>query len=328
MKLVRGLLIAGLAVAAAPMAHAQTWYMGAQMGLNMVSDAESGVTGTAMSDIEYDLGFGLLGQVGVSIADRYRIEGELGWRRNTIDQYAGASVEGHANLFSMMVNGYYDIRTGTPWTPYVGAGVGGALIDLGLAAADDNDAVFAYQGIAGIAYKLNDNLSVKADYRYFATLDPEFDGSFESEYASHAVMVGFTYSFVEPKKAPPAAAPAAAAPAPTPPPAPRNYMVFFDFDKADLTPEAKAILKRAADDIKGGNLARVSLVGHADRSGSESYNLKLSQRRADAAKAYLVSLGVSGSGIAVSAKGESSPLVPTADGVREPQNRRVEIVLP
>lgn len=326
MKLARGLLIAGLAITAAPMAHAQNWYMGAQMGLNMVTDAESGVPGTPFSDIEYDWGFGLLGQVGVSIADRYRIEGEIGWRRNSVDEFAGVNADGQANLFSFMVNGYYDIKTGTKWTPYIGAGVGGAVFDLGLNAMDDNDVTFAYQGIAGVAYRLNDNLSIKADYRYFSAIDPEFSG-FESEY-SHSVMVGFTWNFVEPKKAPPAAAPAATAPAPVPPPAPRNYMVFFDFDKADLTAEAKAILQRAANDIKSGNLARVSLAGHADRSGADAYNMKLSQRRVDAVKAYLVSLGVSGSAIAVSAKGESAPLVPTADGVREPQNRRVEIVLP
>ena len=69
------------------------------------------------------------------------------------------------------------------------------------------------------------------------------------------------------------------------------------------------------------------MAGHADRSGSAQYNQRLSQRRADVVAAELVRNGVNRSDIGVSAYGESRPLVPTADGVREPQNRRVEIVL-
>ena len=72
---------------------------------------------------------------------------------------------------------------------------------------------------------------------------------------------------------------------------------------------------------------RIEVAGHADRSGTPAYNQRLSQRRADAVAAELVARGVSRSEISVTAYGESRPLVPTADGVREPQNRRVEIVL-
>jgi outer membrane protein OmpA-like peptidoglycan-associated protein len=69
----------------------------------------------------------------------------------------------------------------------------------------------------------------------------------------------------------------------------------------------------------------VKLVGHADRSGSDTYNQALSLRRANAVKGALVREGVSESMIAVDGRGESEPMVPTADGVREPQNRRVNI---
>ena len=72
---------------------------------------------------------------------------------------------------------------------------------------------------------------------------------------------------------------------------------------------------------------RIEVAGHADRSGSPQYNQRLSQRRADNVAAELVRQGVSRGDIAVSAYGETRPLVPTADGVREPQNRRVEIVM-
>ncbi len=127
----------------------------------------------------------------------------------------------------------------------------------------------------------------------------------------------------------PMAAPAAAptpAPAPAARPAPRGYLVFFDWDKADLTAEAKRVLATVAEDAKRGNVVRIRATGHADRSGPDAYNMKLSLRRAVAVKGELVRLGLSEKDIAVVAKGETEPLVPTADGVREPQNRRVETV--
>ncbi|MDB5366797.1 MAG: hypothetical protein JWM77_2724 [Rhodospirillales bacterium] len=108
--------------------------------------------------------------------------------------------------------------------------------------------------------------------------------------------------------------------------APRSYLVFFDFDRSDLTPEASNIVRTAADNAKSGNVTRIEVTGHADRSGSDQYNLRLSQRRAQTVQAELVRDGIPADQISVQAKGESQPLVPTADGVREPQNRRVEIV--
>ena len=74
-------------------------------------------------------------------------------------------------------------------------------------------------------------------------------------------------------------------------------------------------------------MTRITITGHADRAGPDSYNQQLSTRRAEAVKNELVSLGIPGSEIGVQAQGESDPLVETSDGVAEPQNRRVEIVL-
>ena len=71
----------------------------------------------------------------------------------------------------------------------------------------------------------------------------------------------------------------------------------------------------------------MTLTGHTDRSGSEQYNMALSLRRAEAVKANMIRQGIPANAIVVIGKGESQPLVPTADGVREPQNRRVEIVI-
>jgi OOP family OmpA-OmpF porin len=101
--------------------------------------------------------------------------------------------------------------------------------------------------------------------------------------------------------------------------------VFFDWDKSAITPEASSILDNAAQAYATTGQASVQLAGHTDKSGSDSYNVGLSQRRADSVKAYLTSKGVPETALATEAFGESRPLVDTADGVREPQNRRVEI---
>ena len=85
-------------------------------------------------------------------------------------------------------------------------------------------------------------------------------------------------------------------------------------------------MRTAAANAKIGKITRLMATGHADRSGTDRYNLALSERRAKAVQAELVRLGVPADQIAVTFKGEAEPLVPTADGVREPQNRRVEIL--
>jgi outer membrane protein OmpA-like peptidoglycan-associated protein len=114
-----------------------------------------------------------------------------------------------------------------------------------------------------------------------------------------------------------------------PPPAPTTtqYIVFFDFDRANLTAQALTTIRQAAAAAKAGNKTRIGVTGHADRSGGDVYNMALSLRRANAVKDQLVREGIPAAGITVVGRGESQPLVPTADGVREPQNRRVEIVL-
>jgi outer membrane protein OmpA-like peptidoglycan-associated protein len=116
-------------------------------------------------------------------------------------------------------------------------------------------------------------------------------------------------------------------PAPPSPPAPRNFLVFFDFDKSTLTPRAMDIVKQAAEVAKSGQDAKVTCTGHTDTTGSASYNLALSLRRANAVKTALVKAGVPADSIAVVGRGKLDLLVPTKDQVREPQNRRVEIVI-
>jgi outer membrane protein OmpA-like peptidoglycan-associated protein len=119
-----------------------------------------------------------------------------------------------------------------------------------------------------------------------------------------------------------------AANSPKPPPpaaAPGPFTVNFDWDKSDITTEAAAILDGTVAAYQESGSAVVVLAGHTDRSGSDQYNMGLSQRRADAVERYLVSKDVPDSFILTQAFGETKPLVETAGGVREPRNRRVEI---
>ena len=118
----------------------------------------------------------------------------------------------------------------------------------------------------------------------------------------------------------------AAAPPPPAAAAPKTYLVFFDFDRSDITPEAAAIIRQAAADARSMQVRVVVVTGHADRSGPTDYNQRLSERRANAVRNALVREGVPNNVIQTSGRGENDNLVQTADGVREPRNRRVEIV--
>ncbi len=117
------------------------------------------------------------------------------------------------------------------------------------------------------------------------------------------------------------------APPPAPPMQSTSYMVFFDWDHADLSPQAVATVGQAAQAFKSTGQSRITATGHTDTSGPDSYNMALSLRRANAVKDELVRDGVPATAISVIGKGEHDLLVPTADGVREPQNRRVVIDL-
>jgi outer membrane protein OmpA-like peptidoglycan-associated protein len=352
MRLWAGLAAAGFALALPAAASAQTpeWlsgvYLGGALGWNLAEDSD--IDGTGLNgDVEFNDGYAGFLTFGGKLF-WFRGEGEFGYRNNDVDSVTGiGSANGKAKVLSYMGNLLFDIPTGTPWVPYVGAGIGGARLDLdsvSLPAAgvsvDDDETGWAWQGIAGVTYHVSDNLGIFADYRYFDTEDIQFRASngtsFETDYTAHTISIGLRYVFGAPKPAPAPVTPVAEPkPAPAQPPAaapapvqvPRTYLVFFDWNKADIRPEAQRIIETAAANRKTANVTRLEVTGHADRSGSDRYNERLSMRRAEAVRAELVRLGVPASEIAIFAKGEREPLVQTPDGVREPQNRRVEIVL-
>ncbi len=207
---------------------------------------------------------------------------------------------------------------------------------------------FAYQALAGIAMPVPfvPGLDLTLDYRFVGTdrvdvpvervaLDNEKVNGVVPSAQAHdgfllhdsVVMVGVRYAFgavaaaavAEPVQARPEAAPA--------PQAARTYLVFFDWDRADLSARAREIVAEAAQASTRVQTTRIEVNGYTDLSGTAVYNQNLSVRRAKSVEAELVRDGVAAGEISVRGFGESDPLVATAKGVREPQNRRVEIVL-
>jgi hypothetical protein len=107
-----------------------------------------------------------------------------------------------------------------------------------------------------------------------------------------------------------------------------QFLVFFNTGQAALTPEGARVVAEAADAYKARGVARIVVTGHTDTTGSAEYNLELSLRRAEAVTEELMRRGVPEADITTLGRGEEDLLVPTADGVSEPRNRRVEIVVP
>ena len=109
---------------------------------------------------------------------------------------------------------------------------------------------------------------------------------------------------------------------------PGTFLIFFVTDQATLTPDGARVVAEAAEAYQETGAARIVVTGHSDTAGSAANNLELSQRRAELVANELIRRGVPATDIATVGRGEEDLLVPTADGVSEPRNRRVEIVVP
>ncbi len=286
-------------------------------------------------DANFSTGFAGLGSIGWGFGNGVRIEAEGSWRRNSVNSANSSALTGAEQKTGAMANVLFDMDIGSPWVyPYLGAGAGSQWVQLTRGGVTISDPSFAYQAIAGTSFPIPwvVGLSVTAEYRFLGVAGqrkfPVVNGvsAYATDDNNHAVMLGVRYAFnVAPPPAPPAAVPAATA-APAPAPA-RNYLVFFDWDSAALTDRARQIVAEAAENASRVQVTRIEVAGHADRTGTPQYNLALSRRRAEAVAAELVKHGVAKQAIDIQAFGQAKPLVATADGVREPQNRRVEIVL-
>lgn len=346
---------AAIALLASPaIAQDEGFYIGVGGGGNLVHGDDINGNGFN-SDLDHEAGFVGTGTIGYKYQNGFRNEIELGYRKNDVDEIANVTAEGSTEVYSAMVNLLFDLDiTDTNIDTYIGGGVGGALVrhdKVGLVqgtSLDDSDFTPAFQGIAGISYALSDKADLYLNYQYFHAADPNFKTEnnlkVDADYDSSTVMLGLKVNLSgdAPARRPrpsdmvdTAYDPVSVAendyiepmgnPAPVAAPISRTYIVFFDLDDARVTNDAHAILAQAAADAQAGNAISIQVVGHADASGGEDYNMALSRRRAQYVQAELAQMGVNPRAMDTVARGETDLLVPTADGVKEPQNRRVEV---
>ncbi len=311
--------------------------------------------GAGGGNLQSDVGPAFVGAGGYGFGNGFRAEIEGNYYNNKFNKLGGTSAfsaaGGHEQLYGVMVNGYYDFNGLIPVvTPYVGIGVGYEWAnEQGLKAygpggsfnaSNNTEGSFATQAILGASMPLTaiPGLSLTAEYRFMALVgDRTYSGTATSPTGvvspasvklgndyNHTFLIGVRYDFGAPPP-PPAPAPAPVA-APAPAPA-RSYLVFFDWDKATLTGRARQIIHEAAENSTHVQYTQIAVNGYTDTSGSPKYNMGLSIRRADAVAGELVRDGVPKNAIAIHGFGETHLLVPTGPGVREPQNRRVEIVI-
>ncbi len=268
-----------------------------------------------------------------------------------------ATVQGAEEKWGGFVNAIFDVDPNLVGlrplplgiTPYVGAGVGYLVShnqNVSLASPGQfllrntgTDGNFAYQGIVGLALPIDvvPGLALTLEYRFTGIAgNRDYKGQFfapgvatrarlrESDDFNHSIVaVAVRYAFNHPP--PPSPVPVAVPT--TGPSLSRTYLVFFDWDRADLTDRARQIIAEAATASTKVQTTRIEVQGNADRSGTPAYNRGLSLRRARVVAAELVRRGVPQAAINVQGLGDTNPLIPTSAGVREPQNRRVEIIL-
>jgi outer membrane protein OmpA-like peptidoglycan-associated protein len=266
---------------------------------------------------QMDTGWAAGGKVGYDFVGP-RVELEAMYHSNTGTGVVAfptgyANVRGRIDQLSVMANVLYDFFPAAMITPYIGGGLGVGFVDQNIQGCNLCSTQFAYQGMVGVSYAATPALRIGLEGRYYGTTN-------YMAYQNNNIMalLSLSYKFGQPEVAPPPPPPAVAPP---------SFMVFFDWDRSNLSQQALVTIKQAADAFKSKGSARITATGHTDTSGPEAYNMALSLRRANAVKDALVRDGVPAQAITVIGRGETQLLVPTGDGVREPQNRRVEIVV-
>ncbi len=302
--------------------------------------------GSASGDVRVNLGPIAVISAGWGFGNGLRAELEGDYRQNfgfsDPEGFGGpASASGREQKTGVMVNALYDFVGMTPFVqPYIGAGVGyqsvlwqgvtaTSLSGRAVTADSTSRGSFAYQAILGFAVPIPaaPGLAFTAEYRFMGLAGnrqypagPPLGATFTSTNDfNHSVLFGLRYAF-------------GVAPVPAPAPTPvaevgaKTFLVFFDWDKADLTARSEAIVHDAAAYSTHAQYTRIDVNGNTDTSGTPQYNMGLSERRARVVAAELVRDGVPQSAIDMHAYGDTHLLVPTGPGVREPQNRRVEIV--
>ena len=318
------------------------------------------------SEADYNNGIGVYTALGYDFGNQWRTELEFAYRNNDVRHLAGdglgfagwSTLDGDFTAKSVMFNVLRDFKTSGKVTPYIGAGFGGASysadylgadLGSGALAIDDSNKRLAVQGIAGLAFQLAEGLALDVSYRYFTAVGtPKFEGTLDglpltirNDYDTHSVFAGLRWNFGASAVSAPqykdcwdgSSVPVASD---CPPQLtennaanldPINVIVYFDYDKSNLTPEASNLIKEAATRALANDVNTVIVSGHADRSGGSAYNQALSEHRAAVVRDSLVANGIPADAIRIESFGEDRPAKPTEDGVREPLNRRTEVVI-
>jgi OOP family OmpA-OmpF porin len=327
-------------------------YIGGGAGVNLMLDepiksVTVGGTTTNVNNGNLETQAGAVGvlSLGWGFGNGLRAEIEGDYRYNgyrSVSNSLGNSVSinndnhgGNEQKYGPMVNVLYDFTTLSPVIiPYVGVGIGGQWamekVNVGNSGGSQTEGSFAYQAILGAAFPIPPvpGLAVTAEYRFLGmsnnrTYNTSAGNSVTlGNNFNNSILIGLRYAFGVAPPPPPPAPMAAPAPAPA-----RSYLVFFDWDKATLTPRAQQIIGEAAANSTKVKYTQIQVNGYTDTSGTPQYNQGLSIRRAQAVAAELVKDGVPKAAIAIQGFGETHLLVPTGPGVREPQNRRVEIII-
>lgn len=317
-------------------------YLGAAAGGQYLENLSASGPLTGDTKLKYDWGPVGLGSLGYAFGNGLRAEVELGYRYNhakSIEIPSGVTlpsslnVKTNAHTTSYMVNGIYDFALAPAWSANVGVGIGAAMIRVNNVG---NSSPFAYQAMTGVEYAVAPQMRLGVEYKFLGTESLNLrDNALitsHAHYYDHAALVTFRYSFGAPPvrpatyvPPPPAPTPVPGAGATRPPPFSRDFQIYFASGSAVLSRDSKQIVDQAAAAAKDNAPAHINIAGHADTTGSQAYNQKLSERRADAVRKELVAQGVSPDDIATTGYGETNLAVPTADNVNEPRNRRVVI---
>ncbi len=328
-------LLAASALALASSASAATgWYMSLGAGWNFLQDGDITEIDTGVVDdvnaMSWSDGFVVAGAIGYDWG-RWRAEFETAYRDNDSDGRCSRRCFPDQGTqvweLSQMVNILYDFDLGGQWEASLGAGVGGNLIvltdgrfDPPASGLDGDDYVIAAQLIAQVAYRLSDRWQAFADYHFMWNDDAEMVSpanpfeTWEVEKTEHSLLLGLRFDLQSDR------APEMPKAQPQPQPrAPKQFIVFFGFNKSNLTAEAARVVADAAAATKDYGSASIMVVGHTDTVGSNSYNQALSMRRSAAVKDGLVGNGIPASAISTGGRGETELMVQTGDGVK---NRR------
>ena len=299
-------------------------YVGAGLGVNQLLDTHyKNIPGSNLSS---NIGFAGVASVGYGFGNGFRTELEANYRGQHSRLNPGG-IGKTTSSYGPMLNVLYDFNIGGGASPYVGLGAGAQWTRVSNSTWGGAPAL-AGQAILGVAVPLGTpGLSLTAEARALRDFsDARVQGGRLREPMNVSGLIGLRYAFGAPPAPVSVAAPAPVQQASKAEDA-RTYLLFFDWDKSDLTGRAREIIADAAGASQRLAVTRLEVAGHADTSGTPGYNQALSMRRAQTVAVELQRLGVKKEAISISAFGDTKPLVQTAAGVREPQNRRVEIVL-